>query len=114
MKNTSDATAPFAAANGSPLDAGIRKLLWLRHGCPVNALYGDDGEMQCGICLVDFKRDSVEDIEAKFRRANWKAPVPQLKDCFPCVLYFETRIEANEFLELVQEAKPNLKAETLP
>jgi hypothetical protein len=34
----------------------LRKLLWLRHGCEPGALYGDDGEMQCGKCLVDFKR----------------------------------------------------------
>lgn len=116
MKSTSKhkAVAGLAAAHCSPLDLEIRKLLWLRHGCPINALYGDDGEMQCGICLVDFRRDSAEDIKAKFRRANWKAPVPQLKDCFPCVLYFETRAEANSFIALVQEAKPNLKAETLP
>lgn len=92
----------------------LRKLLWLRHGCPINALYGDDGEMQCGICLVDFRRDSAETIEAKFLRVNWKAPVPQLKDCHPCILYFESRDEASEFMALVQEAKPNLKAEVLP
>jgi hypothetical protein len=114
MSNERKAGAGLAAANCSPSDLEMRKLLWLRHGCPINALYGDDGEMQCGICLVDFKRDSAEDIHAKFRRANWKSPVPQLKDCFPCVLYFESRAEANDFLEMVQEAKPNLKAETLP
>lgn len=39
-----------------------RKALWLRHGCPITALYGDDGEMSCGICLVDFKRNSLADI----------------------------------------------------
>jgi hypothetical protein len=34
----------------------IRYLLWLRHGCPSEALYGDDGEMQCSSCCADFKR----------------------------------------------------------
>lgn len=102
------------ASTGSPSDVEVRKLLWLRHGCPINALYGDDGEMQCGICLVDFRRDSVEDIEAKFRRANWKEPVPQLKETFPCVLYFRSRVEADEFLKAVMEAHPNLKSEVMP
>ena len=39
----------------------IRKMLWLRHGCSIPALYGDDGEMQCSKCAIDFKRDS-EDV----------------------------------------------------
>lgn len=41
----------------------LRKLLWLNHGCPIRSLYGDDGEMQCNDCLIDFKRDTVEEIE---------------------------------------------------
>ena len=44
----------------------LRQLLWLRHGCPIHALYGDDGEMQCGQCLIDFKRNTAEQIEARF------------------------------------------------
>lgn len=46
----------------------LRRLLWLRHGCPPEALYGDDGEMQRSVCLTDFKRDAVEAIEARFFR----------------------------------------------
>lgn len=30
----------------------LRKLLWLNHGCNITALYGDDGEMQCGACAT--------------------------------------------------------------
>ena len=41
----------------------LRKLLWLHHGCNLPALYGDDGEMQCHSCQIDFKRDSIEVIE---------------------------------------------------
>lgn len=37
----------------------LRKLLWLNHGCSITALYGDDSEMQCGACAVDFKRWSM-------------------------------------------------------
>jgi hypothetical protein len=46
----------------------LRQLLWLRHGCPLNALYGDDGEMQCNNpgCMIDFKRMSPSEI-----RDNW-------------------------------------------
>lgn len=44
----------------------LRKLLWLRHGCPTSALYGDDGEMQCNICMLDFKRMSIDEIEGRW------------------------------------------------
>ena len=45
----------------------IRQTLWLGHGC--QGLYGDDGEMQCGACCIDFKRDSFQRI-AKLIRAR--------------------------------------------
>ena len=47
----------------------LRKMLWLRHGCDINALYGDDGEMQCGRHRpwIDFKRDPPEEIELKLQ-----------------------------------------------
>jgi len=44
----------------------IRQLLWLRHGCGITRPYGDDGEMQCSTCLIDFKRDSPESIKQRF------------------------------------------------
>jgi hypothetical protein len=44
----------------------LRKLLWLNHGCA--SLYGDDGEMQCSKCLLDFKRDSIEKIKETLER----------------------------------------------
>lgn len=44
----------------------LRRLLWLVHGhCDFAALYGDDGEMQCNSCMIDFKRDTPERIEAR-------------------------------------------------
>ena len=49
----------------SDIETGLRELLWLRHGCPMPALYGDDGEMQCSSCMVDFKRGTPEEIERK-------------------------------------------------
>jgi len=44
-----------------------RETLWLRHGH--EGLYGDDGEMQCGICLVDFKRATSQEIIDGLRRS---------------------------------------------
>jgi hypothetical protein len=40
----------------------LRELLWIRHGH--EELYGDDGEMQCGRCGIDFKRYSPSTIRA--------------------------------------------------
>jgi len=48
----------------------LRKLLWLRHGCPPHGLYGDDGEMQCSACGIDFKRASAKYIERRFLEIN--------------------------------------------
>jgi len=42
----------------------LRYLLWAQHPCLWK--YGDDGEMQCGACGIDFKRDSASSIEEKF------------------------------------------------
>ncbi len=44
----------------------LRLMLWLKHGCPPSSLYGDDGEMQCSSCLLDFKRDDAEKINERF------------------------------------------------
>jgi len=44
----------------------LRKLLWLSHGCPPSHLYGDDGEMQCQACLIDFIRTDIEVIVSRF------------------------------------------------
>jgi hypothetical protein len=59
---------PRAASGEARTDdePALRRLLWLRHGCPFAALYGDDGEMQCSSCMVDFKRSPVEFIERQF------------------------------------------------
>ena len=45
----------------------LRKLLWLNHGCDVTALYGDDGEMGCCKCAVDFKRWSANEMLTVWR-----------------------------------------------
>ena len=46
--------------------ARLRVSLWLRHGCPTHLLYGDDGELQCSTCGIDFKRMSPEEISERW------------------------------------------------
>jgi predicted transglutaminase-like cysteine proteinase len=48
----------------------LRKLLWLNHGH--SQLYGDDGEMQCHECGLDFKRDPVARIAEVFEKEKWE------------------------------------------
>ncbi len=50
-------------------DMRLRRLLWEHHASG-HGLYGDDGEMQCNTCLLDFKRDSIEQIESVFLQAR--------------------------------------------
>lgn len=45
----------------------IRRFLWFHHGH--TGLYGDDGEMQCGTCGKDFKRDGIEALLDAVERA---------------------------------------------
>ena len=52
------------AAEARGLERGERKCWWLHHACPPEARYGDDGEMQCGACLLDFKRADLLVIQA--------------------------------------------------
>ena len=49
-------------------ELGFRQILWLRHGCPLSGLYGDDGEMQCHACGIDFLRDSPDKIGSRFTK----------------------------------------------
>lgn len=57
----------------------LRELLWLRHGCSISSLYGDDGEMQCGHCLIDFKRLSALEIEEAFIQMNMRRFVVEVQ-----------------------------------
>jgi hypothetical protein len=40
-------------------DRFIREVLWANHGCTLLSLYGDDGELQCGNCRMDFRREPL-------------------------------------------------------
>jgi hypothetical protein len=43
----------------------LRHLLFVAHGNAEHYLYGDDGERSCNTCMIDFNRDSAEEIERK-------------------------------------------------
>ncbi len=46
----------------------LRRMIWLNHECGITYLYGDDGEMQCSVCMIDFKRDTVVSIYNTFEK----------------------------------------------
>jgi hypothetical protein len=56
--------------------AWLRQQVWLTHGCGITGLYGDDGEMQCGRCLIDFKRGHWEDIKKRLDQMGRDRMVP--------------------------------------
>jgi hypothetical protein len=43
-----------------------RRVMALRHGCNQSALYGDDGELQCKECGVDFARMEPNEIDSRW------------------------------------------------
>ena len=48
------------------LEDMVRKLWWEEHFNKANHyLYGDDGEMQCNVCLIDFKRETLGVLGSK-------------------------------------------------
>jgi len=49
------------------LERELREIWWMGHGC-VAALYGDDGEMQCGKHLTDFKRMPLDELRDSVRK----------------------------------------------
>jgi len=50
----------------------LRRMLAIQHDGPKHMIYGDDGELQCGACMIDFRRDSVSDIERKLHDAGMR------------------------------------------
>lgn len=68
VENALHATKMYAAALEKD-NSKLRLMLWLRHDAQHNSvLYGDDGEMQCAACGIDFKRYTPREIEQAFTR----------------------------------------------
>ena len=87
-------------------EAKTRELLWLGHGH--DALYGDDGEMQCGVCKLDYKRDPLPAVVSQALQVLTKAILDTAAAC--CA--FETNsAEASEVFEVLLAAGriPNKK-----
>ena len=55
----------------------LKRQVWLTHGCPMPALYGDDGEMACNACGIDFKRWTVERILARLMDLHLRRLYPE-------------------------------------
>lgn len=51
----------------SNLEILTRRYMWIGHGCPKRFLYGDDGEMQCHHCGLDFKRSDILWLDDRIR-----------------------------------------------
>lgn len=58
------AAAPSGEAQKDWIEQRLRQEWWAGHGCPIHALYGDDGEMQCNAqtCMKDFKRGPMDEL----------------------------------------------------
>lgn len=52
------------------VEASLRYEWWLNHGHGLTELYGDDGEMACGACPADFKRQPIEELRVIVRAAR--------------------------------------------
>lgn len=50
----------------------LRYLLAMSHEGKNHRIYGDDGELQCPTCWVDFVRDSAQDIKRKIEEAGMR------------------------------------------
>lgn len=59
----------------------LRQLLFIRHGCNGPALYGDDGELQCKSCLIDFLRMLPDEIEQRFMELGLRKLVKLCETC---------------------------------
>lgn len=48
----------------------VREMMWHGHGHV--GLYGDDGEMQCGVCRCDYKRDPMARLLECWNASAWE------------------------------------------
>lgn len=69
-----------------PYDSGasqqLRREWWMHHGCErkPGALYGDDGEMQCHACHIDFLREPIDQLHEFVDRTRvWNAAEAAMK-----------------------------------
>lgn len=58
----------------------------------------------------------AEETDALVERlsVDWSAPVESLKGTVPLVLYFQSDRDADELVQILKDAKPNLVTQKLP
>lgn len=86
-------SAPASSETTSEEAKQLRRLLFLSHPC--SGKYGDDGELQCASCRIDFKRDSVEHIDLKLIARGMKLMDALLSSPSPSILQKDTTANAN-------------------
>ena len=50
----------------------LRYMLARAHDGAGHRIYGDDGELQCPVCWIDFVRDSAHEIQRKLEEAGMR------------------------------------------
>ncbi len=70
----------------------LRKMLWLRHASHFEALYGDDGEMSCNRCMIDFRRQPAESIREVFTKQGIAALAEDFRRREENVVKFEEKL----------------------
>lgn len=77
---------PAVVKERDTLARWVREEWAFNHGCPIGAIYGDDGELQCNRCGIDFKRTDLEELSqlvtfARAVAAGAKVvPAPPVRD----------------------------------
>jgi len=72
-----DNEAKIYRESRSTAESKLRQLIFFQHSHngSSSCLYGDDGEMQCGVCHCDFVRDSADELERKIGDWNMREAV---------------------------------------
>jgi hypothetical protein len=101
----------------------LRRLLFQEHPCQEK--YGDDGQMQCNACVIDFRRDAVDRIEhalfvrgakeqelqsAEVMALAAQMPVDVLKELREVSRLAGRIVNATEFLDLMQALLDSVEA----
>lgn len=93
------------------MEMELRKYLWINHGCEVGNLYGDDGEMQCSKCQIDFKRSDEQSLIRRLKSRNSQKSkesvdnIQQIKDSISLLSGMLEACKLRPFLSSVQIAK---------
>jgi hypothetical protein len=90
----------------SPADIALENFIEGKIPKELRSNYEHDISMIRGgwYAAMDFFKKLSEEIE------SWRSPVEQLKGSLPLVLYFGNEADRDEFIDMVKEAKPGMRA----